>query len=1020
MVHENEATLGATSLPVSVRAPSLSVVDVEIPERYEIIRTLGQGGFGVVYLAHDRLLGQDVALKVLVTPDETLAARVRREVSALRLLRVPGVVGIIDDQPVAGGHLLVMEYIDGEAFPGARRDDFDTIRQRTVELLDTLSRVHGAGIVHRDLKPPNILVGRDGRVIVLDFGIAGGDAVEDRDLTRSGNFIGTFRYAAPEQLRGGPVDARADLYAVGCILREHVSGSSVYGEVSVAEAMRRRLTSELDPVRERVPSLPKVLAELIDRLLAREPAARPRNAGAALRLLGLARTTDKPPERPWFGRRDAVDELVSRLHCGESVRLSGQPGAGRTRTVQEAARVLESLGHDVVCLPRGARPLSSLRWWLDVPLNAASRLPEALQQMVSAVQPRLDRGAVIVVDGYGVDGTSLEVLNRVQGAVVSTVGGLRTPRALVRLPRVRRDDVASLFAGPERLLHRQSLSVARIWPMGCRYAGQVVSTLERAVEVGAATSEPDGTYSLTQSFEVTVTARTVSSRGSADLTTLGVAQRELVEWADAMAPHTTPVLAAESLGRPLWEVDADVLDLQRLGLVVVREGAIVCQVETDGTIGWSERRRRSVHATLGSALAEGTPDRLRYLIIGGDLSRALNEGLLIARRSLASGNGTECLAVARTVLAAAVGTRLPLAVASAYAEIVATAAAEEATIAACDVALYDLNRLENLSEGEVTLITRGIAFLRLCRRLWQSVDISILGDLDRLGPFAEEALELARQGARLRLARHADADTLAHVLAELSLLRSEASRSTAAAIDGIESLQAYREARWADAMRLSARSARGAATPARAARAWVSAGAAALEAFELDRALSSAKHAIVEARRAGHALHEGHAEWLARTALYRTERPLAVDHELIVASQQVGSPDLEAQICTTEAPIAFRNGELALAAKLARRVVTLWGPTGRGDEAALYEGLAWACDPESSSEVRSRLIEHACGSTVAGMGIQLLGLLRADVPADLRARQAAQVDRRWWSRRLDVLSVEESLARLGLAPSDVS
>jgi serine/threonine protein kinase len=170
----------------------------EVSGRYRIEGELGRGGMGVVYRAHDLLLDRPVALKRPLGPHE----RARREAHALRLLKLPGAVELLDEGEDAAGPFLVTEIVTGSPFPGRGWP----VEDLAAQLLEVLASVHAAGILHRDLKPQNVIVDGLGHVHVLDFGVARGPALGSRSTEIGG---GTPRYLAPEQLAGAPEIGRA-------------------------------------------------------------------------------------------------------------------------------------------------------------------------------------------------------------------------------------------------------------------------------------------------------------------------------------------------------------------------------------------------------------------------------------------------------------------------------------------------------------------------------------------------------------------------------------------------------------------------------------------------------------------------------------------------------------------------------------------------------------------------------------------------------------------------------------------
>ena len=334
-VDHDGATLIAVDVPHAANAPS-TVITPSAPAtssgvsaasserqrlagRYEIVALIGSGGMGTVYRARDLELDEVVALKVL--RPELVAApgildRFRREAKLARRVTHKNVARVFDIGEHEGEKFLTMELVEGEALSAAlsRSGAFPLERALAVgaAIADGLGSAHAAGVVHRDLKPDNVLLARDGRVVVTDFGIARAltDALQGGGASNSiGMLVGTPAYMAPEQVEARPeVDARADIYAFGAVLYELFTGNRAWpGDSPFAVAAARLLNPPPDP-RALRRDLPDLCAELVLRCMARDPAQRPASiaeAGAALSLtLRPARAvigapTPKPSRRRW-------------------------------------------------------------------------------------------------------------------------------------------------------------------------------------------------------------------------------------------------------------------------------------------------------------------------------------------------------------------------------------------------------------------------------------------------------------------------------------------------------------------------------------------------------------------------------------------------------------------------------------------------------------------------------------------------------------------------------------------------
>jgi len=224
--------------PVAETLPDLLVPDASLEPgtvigSYTVVRELGRGGMGRVYLATDARLGRTVALKALaphLLRDPRQRDRLRREARAAAALSHPGICTVFALEELDGDLFIATEYIDGhtlgDEIRGGRRPTPDQIVHTARELSEALAAAHRAGIVHRDLKPDNVMRGQDGRLKILDFGLARSQSpLELTAATRAGLLVGTPGYIAPEQMAGERGDARADVFAFGVLMSEYASGA---------------------------------------------------------------------------------------------------------------------------------------------------------------------------------------------------------------------------------------------------------------------------------------------------------------------------------------------------------------------------------------------------------------------------------------------------------------------------------------------------------------------------------------------------------------------------------------------------------------------------------------------------------------------------------------------------------------------------------------------------------------------------------------------------------------------------
>jgi serine/threonine-protein kinase len=255
-----------------------TLIDRIFDRRYVIKRKLGSGGMADVYLAEDQELGRRVALKLLDerhASDEQFVERFRREAQSAAGLNHPNIVSIFDRGRAEGTYYIAMEYLDGRTLkellvrngPTPIPIAIDYARQ----ILSALSFAHRNGIVHRDIKPHNIVVGGDGRLKVTDFGIARSGTSQ---MTEVGSIVGTAQYLSPEQARGAPVDPRSDLYSLGVVLYEMLTGKVPFSGDTPVEIAMKHLSQVPKPPSELRPEVPHDLDAVVMRALAKDPGQR--------------------------------------------------------------------------------------------------------------------------------------------------------------------------------------------------------------------------------------------------------------------------------------------------------------------------------------------------------------------------------------------------------------------------------------------------------------------------------------------------------------------------------------------------------------------------------------------------------------------------------------------------------------------------------------------------------------------------------------------------------------------------
>jgi eukaryotic-like serine/threonine-protein kinase len=273
--------------------------------RYRLDEVIGRGGMSTVYRGTDLALERPVAVKVALDPlaeeNPTYVARFKREARAAAAINDAGVVTVYDAGADGPTRYIVMEFVAGKSLSDLLREHRPLEPRRAAYIADqvatTLAAAHAVGIVHRDIKPGNIMVEANDRVKVLDFGIARtADAVT---LTKTASVLGTAPYMAPEQAMGNPADARSDIYSLGCVLYEMLTGQPPFMADLPAAVMHQHVRTPPKPPRERNPDVPPALDALVLQMLAKNPDDRPQTAGEVRdRLAAYLRGVEEPPTAP--------------------------------------------------------------------------------------------------------------------------------------------------------------------------------------------------------------------------------------------------------------------------------------------------------------------------------------------------------------------------------------------------------------------------------------------------------------------------------------------------------------------------------------------------------------------------------------------------------------------------------------------------------------------------------------------------------------------------------------------------
>jgi serine/threonine-protein kinase len=280
----------------------------EIAGRYQVVQRLGAGAFGTVYKAKDKILGRMVAIKTIrleglaaaSTDLQELTDRFKREAQVSAQLKHPNIVTIYDIGEADGASYLAMEFIDGVGLDKIiAGGPLPAERAALIgaQVADALDFAHRASVVHRDIKPANIMIEAGDRVKVTDFGIAK-VTNSGEHLTMTGSLLGTPSYMSPEQARGGGIDGRSDLFAVGCVLYEMLAGKKAFRGDSITALIFKIITEDPPPLRAEIAELPDAMERVVAKALAKTPETRYQTGRElAEELLALTRAGSTPTLR---------------------------------------------------------------------------------------------------------------------------------------------------------------------------------------------------------------------------------------------------------------------------------------------------------------------------------------------------------------------------------------------------------------------------------------------------------------------------------------------------------------------------------------------------------------------------------------------------------------------------------------------------------------------------------------------------------------------------------------------------
>ena len=444
-----------------------------LADRYAVGELLGRGGMAEVYLATDRVLDRPVAFKVLggwLANDGTFVERFRREALAAARISHPNLVAVFDAGSEDGVHYIVMELVPGETLADVLRKQgrLDTNRAITIaaSVADALGVAHAAGIVHRDVKPGNVMLTPDGRTKLVDLGIA--RSIDGESITHASSILGTAGYLSPEQARGDPVDHRSDIYSLGCVLYEMLTGRQPFEAKDPIAVAWKHVHEAPAPPTSIEPSVPPAVEAVTLRAMEKEPAARFQSVAdmaAALQdrtapVAPVTATTPMPPQTPTAPLPTVGTDTLPR----RADRVRRRRPLVPLLLVLAALVLLGSLAFALL----GGDPPPGLAVPIDSPSPSPSSSPssspspsptatpaDAVQGAVDALQGVVAQG---VSDGTITDKAAEEIQKGLDSALHEFTGG-DTDKALEKLGDLERkvDDLVD----HDEIAHSEKQKLAR-------------------------------------------------------------------------------------------------------------------------------------------------------------------------------------------------------------------------------------------------------------------------------------------------------------------------------------------------------------------------------------------------------------------------------------------------------------------------------------------------------------------------------------------------------------------------------
>ena len=839
-------------------------------------------------------------------------------------------------------------------------------------LAETLERVHTLGVVHRDLKPANVLVEPDGRVVLLDFGLARGEQLAET-VTEQGGIVGTMGYLAPEQLEGRAPDFRADLYALGVMLHEALGGSPptprpVFGPPATF--------NNLGSTRPILRDVPEPVAMFVARLTALDPTRRARATEDVVReLAALLGETIAPPVRlPLLGRATLLAAAEAALTAGRPFVVQGAPGSGKTRFLAELASRLEARGRVVVHLTPGERPFSSVA-------TVSGPLPEgpgALGEAVTRLSTTLGNGTCILVDDLAAhDSWSRRALERCLSANVGALAVVAARPDAAVLEPLTPADLRPLVRGPDQFLHLVEDGATLLHVRTAGVPARLDRELRTWLAAGRVAWDLDGpsprlALGRSQLEELVAwPGAVVHGLGGAVVLSLEAPLLTVLAWIVLAGPVHPEVLGA-AMGVAAWELDLELEELEAAYLVQRRgDGRVEARVVPTYLDALPESRLAEMHQRLARAQRDDPEARLRHWLACGEVEAAVSAAEEAAEEHLAAGRVGRAMGLFAAALRAARGAGREDLEDDALRGYAGAALTELSETAAADLERQARRRSGPAAERLVNLAGAVRASLR---GRWSEAAAGARA----LGPFEDGACEVARAAVLVRCANLGGTEPIDALLEELAS-PARAGRVPESRLWTWRGLVAYSQARYAEAVSFHREAVRTATSPHRRLSALVNLCTASLETFENEGARELAAELETLAARVRSPRLERWGHTVRVGAEYRMGQGRAVAPATLAASAAVAEDLTHVNLCITAAAERWRQGDPAGAMTPANAAADLAVALNRPAIAAVPRALAALCGSPAADLEACRAAARAL-PRLFGQATALTAAAGVDVP----------------------------------------